>query len=109
MFWICNFFNKQRHSLTSSGSSNQLLSPECWKVTLRVLGCLPPSRQTKSKAGQAHSTTDVSGRAVGHSASPCRGPISLSPQQVTNVGVNRVKPLYRIMASIPFYLSHQML
>ncbi|TKS78798.1 Ectopic P granules protein 5 -like protein [Collichthys lucidus] len=63
-------------------SSNQLLSPECWKVTLRVLGCLPPSRQTKSKAEQALSTTDVSGRAAGPPASTYRSPISLSPQQV---------------------------
>jgi len=53
-----------------SGSSNQLLSPECWKVTLRVLGCLPPSRSSKSKAEQP-------------SASSYRSPISLSPQQVT--------------------------
>lgn len=57
----------------SSGSSNQLLSPECWKVTLRVLGCLPLSRQTKSKPEQTPS------------ASPYRSPISLSPQQVTAV------------------------
>lgn len=77
----------------SSGSSNQLLSPECWKVTLRVLGCLPPSRQTKSKAEQALSTTDVSGRAAGPPASTYRSPISLSPQQVVNVGVNRFKLL----------------
>lgn len=72
----------------SSGSSNQLLSPECWKVTLRVLGCLPLSRQTKSKPEQTHGTTDVSGRAVGPSASPYRPPISLSPQQVTTVRGN---------------------
>ena len=71
----------------SSGSSNQLLSPECWKVTLRVLGCLPPSRHTKSKAEQALSTTDASGRAVVPPASPYRSTISLSPQQVANVGV----------------------
>uniref|UniRef100_A0A3B4URI2 Ectopic P-granules autophagy protein 5 homolog (C. elegans) n=1 Tax=Seriola dumerili TaxID=41447 RepID=A0A3B4URI2_SERDU len=45
--------------LLMTSSSNQLLSPECWKVTLRVLGCLPPSRSTKSKAEQALSTTDV--------------------------------------------------
>ncbi|XP_037632839.1 ectopic P granules protein 5 homolog [Sebastes umbrosus] len=68
--------------LLMTSSSNQLLSPECWKVTLRVLGCLPPSRNTKSKAEQALSTTDVSGRAVGPPASPYRSLISLSPQQV---------------------------
>ncbi|KAE8292255.1 Ectopic P granules protein 5-like protein [Larimichthys crocea] len=68
--------------LLMTSSSNQLLSPECWKVTLRVLGCLPPSRQTKSKAEQALSTTDVSGRAAGPPASTYRSPISLSPQQV---------------------------
>uniref|UniRef100_A0A8C4I1C1 Ectopic P-granules autophagy protein 5 homolog (C. elegans) n=1 Tax=Dicentrarchus labrax TaxID=13489 RepID=A0A8C4I1C1_DICLA len=48
--------------LLMTSSSNQLLSPECWKVTLRVLGCLPPSRSSRSKAEQA--TTDVSGRTV---------------------------------------------
>ncbi|XP_056231949.1 ectopic P granules protein 5 homolog [Seriola aureovittata] len=68
--------------LLMTSSSNQLLSPECWKVTLRVLGCLPPSRSTKSKAEQALSTTDVPGRAVGPQASPYRSPVSLSPQQV---------------------------
>uniref|UniRef100_A0A8C4I1H2 Ectopic P-granules autophagy protein 5 homolog (C. elegans) n=1 Tax=Dicentrarchus labrax TaxID=13489 RepID=A0A8C4I1H2_DICLA len=66
--------------LLMTSSSNQLLSPECWKVTLRVLGCLPPSRSSRSKAEQA--TTDVSGRTVGPPASPYRSPISLSPQQV---------------------------
>ncbi|XP_040011126.1 ectopic P granules protein 5 homolog [Xiphias gladius] len=68
--------------LLMTSSSNQLLSPECWKVTLRVLGCLPPSRSIKSKAEQALSTTDVPGRAVGPQASPHRSPVSLSPQQV---------------------------
>ncbi|XP_041793587.1 ectopic P granules protein 5 homolog [Chelmon rostratus] len=68
--------------LLMTSSSNQLLSPECWKVTLRVLGCLPPTRHTKSKAEQALNTTDVSGRAVGPPASPHRSSISLSPQQV---------------------------
>ncbi|XP_026178495.1 ectopic P granules protein 5 homolog [Mastacembelus armatus] len=68
--------------LLMTSSSNQLLSPECWKVTLRVLGCLPPSRGSKSKTEQALSTTDVLGRAVGPPASPYRSAISLSPQQV---------------------------
>ncbi|XP_041855260.1 ectopic P granules protein 5 homolog [Melanotaenia boesemani] len=62
--------------LLMTSSSNQLLSPECWKVTLRVLGCLPPSRSTKSKI--EHSPSN----AVGPPASPYRSPISLSPQQV---------------------------
>ncbi|XP_040898135.1 ectopic P granules protein 5 homolog [Toxotes jaculatrix] len=68
--------------LLMTSSSNQLLSPECWKVTLRVLGCLPPSRSTKSKAEQTLSATDVPSRAVGPQASPYRSPVSLSPQQV---------------------------
>ncbi|XP_034728378.1 ectopic P granules protein 5 homolog [Etheostoma cragini] len=68
--------------LLMTSSSDQLLSPECWKVTLRVLGCLPPSHNTKSKAEQARSTADISGRAVGSPSSPHRSPISLSPQQV---------------------------
>ncbi|XP_068166676.1 ectopic P granules protein 5 homolog isoform X2 [Antennarius striatus] len=67
--------------LLTTSSSSQLLSPECWKVTLRVLGCLPPPRHTKSKAEQAQSTTDVSGHAVRPSVSPYRSSISLSPQQ----------------------------
>uniref|UniRef100_A0AAQ5ZL67 Ectopic P-granules autophagy protein 5 homolog n=1 Tax=Amphiprion ocellaris TaxID=80972 RepID=A0AAQ5ZL67_AMPOC len=50
--------------LLMTSSSNQLLSPECWKVTLRVLGCLPPSRSTKSKAEQPVGPADVPGRTV---------------------------------------------
>ncbi|CAJ1068858.1 ectopic P granules protein 5 homolog isoform X1 [Xyrichtys novacula] len=68
--------------LLMTSSSNQLLSPECWKVTLRVLGSLPPSRNSKSKSDQSHCTTDVPGRAVVPSPSSHRTPISLSPQQV---------------------------
>uniref|UniRef100_A0A3P9CKA7 Ectopic P-granules autophagy protein 5 homolog (C. elegans) n=1 Tax=Maylandia zebra TaxID=106582 RepID=A0A3P9CKA7_9CICH len=45
--------------LLMTSSSNQLLSPECWKVTLRVLGCLPPSRSTKGKAEAAVCSTEV--------------------------------------------------
>uniref|UniRef100_A0A4W6GAP0 Ectopic P-granules autophagy protein 5 homolog (C. elegans) n=1 Tax=Lates calcarifer TaxID=8187 RepID=A0A4W6GAP0_LATCA len=45
--------------LLMTSSSNQLLSPECWKVTLRVLGCLPPSRSTKSKTEQGLPATDA--------------------------------------------------
>ncbi|XP_047237311.1 ectopic P granules protein 5 homolog [Girardinichthys multiradiatus] len=62
--------------LLMTSSADQLLSPECWKVTLRVLGCLPPSRSTKSKPEQSFSS------AVGAPASPHRSPISLSPQQM---------------------------
>ncbi|XP_074526057.1 ectopic P granules protein 5 homolog isoform X2 [Halichoeres trimaculatus] len=68
--------------LLMTSSSNQLLSPECWKVTLRVLGSLPPSRNSKSKSEQSHCTSDVSGRAVVSSPSLHRALISLSPQQV---------------------------
>uniref|UniRef100_A0A3P9IPT2 Ectopic P-granules autophagy protein 5 homolog (C. elegans) n=1 Tax=Oryzias latipes TaxID=8090 RepID=A0A3P9IPT2_ORYLA len=42
--------------LLMTSSSNQLLSSECWKVTLRVLGCLPPSRSPKSKVEPSVST-----------------------------------------------------
>nr|XP_020450035.1 ectopic P granules protein 5 homolog [Monopterus albus] len=68
--------------LLMTSSSNQLLSPECWRVTLRELGCLPPNCSTKSKAEQTLSTIDVLSRAAGAPASPYRSPISLSPQQV---------------------------
>lgn len=67
--------------LLTTSSSNQLLSPECWKVTLRVLGCLPPTH-SRIKGEQALSTSDVSSRTAGPTASPYRSPISLSPQQV---------------------------
>ncbi|XP_054630458.1 ectopic P granules protein 5 homolog [Dunckerocampus dactyliophorus] len=68
--------------LLMTSSSNQLLSPECWKVTLRVLGCSPPSRSIKNKSEQVVSTFEVSGRIPTSPASPCRSSISLSPQQV---------------------------
>ncbi|XP_010772204.1 ectopic P granules protein 5 homolog [Notothenia coriiceps] len=67
--------------LLMTSSSDQLLSPECWKVTLRVLGCLPPTRSSKIKAEPVQSTPDVSGRSAGPTA-PYRSPISLSHQQV---------------------------
>ncbi|XP_053725820.1 ectopic P granules protein 5 homolog [Synchiropus splendidus] len=63
--------------LLMTSSSDQLLSPECWKATLRVLGCLPPSRGSKHKAEMSHSTPDMSSR----TASPHRAAITLSPQQ----------------------------
>ncbi|XP_014847751.1 PREDICTED: ectopic P granules protein 5 homolog [Poecilia mexicana] len=62
--------------LLMTSSADQLLSPECWKVTLRVLGCLPPTRSSKNKPEPSFSS------AVGATASPYRSPISLSPQQV---------------------------
>ncbi|KAM9858500.1 ectopic P granules protein 5 homolog [Aulostomus maculatus] len=68
--------------LLMTSSSNQLLSPECWKVTLRVLGCLPPVRSSKTKGEQGVNTPDASSRPAGAAASPYRSPISLSPQQV---------------------------
>lgn len=68
--------------LLMTSSSNQLLSAECWKVTLRVLGCLPPSRQSKIKSEQAPVSSDVSSHAATASSSPYRSQISLSPQQV---------------------------
>ncbi|CAN9513284.1 unnamed protein product [Ophioblennius macclurei] len=68
--------------LLMNSSSDQLLSPECWKVTLRVLGCLPPSRSSKNKSEQVVGAAEVPGRAVGSQSAPYRSPISLSPQQV---------------------------
>lgn len=86
---VCyNCYNMLKHVLSSTGSSNQSLSPECWKVTLRVLGCLPPSRSSKTKTEQALSASDVSSRGVGHPPSPYRSPISLSPQQVNIAAVD---------------------
>uniref|UniRef100_A0A672I9K1 Ectopic P-granules autophagy protein 5 homolog (C. elegans) n=1 Tax=Salarias fasciatus TaxID=181472 RepID=A0A672I9K1_SALFA len=68
--------------LLMNSSSDQLLSPECWKVTLRVLGCLPPSRSSKNKSEQSPSGAEVPSRAVGPQTSTYRPSISLSPQQV---------------------------
>uniref|UniRef100_A0AAY4BDZ3 Ectopic P-granules autophagy protein 5 homolog n=1 Tax=Denticeps clupeoides TaxID=299321 RepID=A0AAY4BDZ3_9TELE len=54
--------------LLMQSSSEQLLSPECWKASLRVLGCSPPPKKKSTKA----------------SISTMSGPpsIYLSPQQV---------------------------
>lgn len=68
--------------LLMTSSSNQLLSPECWKATLRVLGCLPSLHSNKNKVEQVQSISDSSGRDAGHQRAPYRSPISLSPQQV---------------------------
>lgn len=68
--------------LLMKSSSEQLLSPEVWKETLRVLGCLPSLRNNKTKDEQTQSLLDSSGRAAAPQVSPYRSPISLSPQQV---------------------------
>ncbi|XP_034026058.1 ectopic P granules protein 5 homolog [Thalassophryne amazonica] len=68
--------------LLMTSSSNQLLSPECWNVTLRVLGCLPLSRSSKNKGEQPLSTLETSSCAAGPQASSHRFFVSLSPQQV---------------------------
>ncbi|XP_057687965.1 ectopic P granules protein 5 homolog [Corythoichthys intestinalis] len=64
--------------LLMTSSSNQLLSPECWKVTMRALGCSSTSRSSKNKCEQGQSS-DVPARRTG---SPYRSQITLSPQQV---------------------------
>ena len=69
---------------TVSGSSDQLLSPECWRVTLRVLSCSPTSQSTKGKS-EAGSSSDSRGTAISPPPRPpssYRSPVSLSPQQV---------------------------
>ncbi|KAF7660149.1 hypothetical protein LDENG_00286760 [Lucifuga dentata] len=68
--------------LLMTSSSDQLLSPECWKVTLRVLGCSPAPRSSKSKDEQALCSADIPGHSTGLPSSPYRSPISLSAQQV---------------------------
>ncbi|KAJ3604435.1 hypothetical protein NHX12_029176 [Muraenolepis orangiensis] len=62
--------------LLMSSSSDQLLSPECWKVTLRVLGCLPPTRGPRSTAEPGGDP------ATGSPGAYYRTAISLAPQQV---------------------------
>uniref|UniRef100_A0AAV2MR95 Ectopic P granules protein 5 homolog n=1 Tax=Knipowitschia caucasica TaxID=637954 RepID=A0AAV2MR95_KNICA len=68
--------------LLMKSSSDQLLSPECWKVTLRALGCLPSLKNAKTKDEPVQNILDSSGRPVGHQSSSSRSYISLSPQQV---------------------------
>lgn len=74
--------------LLMNSSSDQLLSPEVWGVTLRALGCTPPTHKaTKTPADPAtgaaltppHPSALSSAPAP---ASPYRAPITLSPQQV---------------------------
>ncbi|XP_041741789.2 ectopic P granules protein 5 homolog [Coregonus clupeaformis] len=64
--------------LLMTSSTEQLLSPECWRVTLRVLGVSPPPCNTKTTA-EPSGTADTPKPT---SASPRRAPITLSPQQV---------------------------
>ncbi|XP_061116249.1 ectopic P granules protein 5 homolog isoform X2 [Conger conger] len=53
--------------LLMQSSSEQLLSPDCWRASLAVLGCSPPTRKRGAKpAGNAKGTASI----------------SLSPQQV---------------------------
>ncbi|KAG5280995.1 hypothetical protein AALO_G00066300 [Alosa alosa] len=65
--------------LLMQSSSEQLLSPECWRSSLRVLGCSPPP--TRKKVARAPSSSSSSS-----SSSPKAGSgsasIYLSPQQV---------------------------
>lgn len=68
--------------LLMKSSSEQLLSPECWKETLRVLGCLPALRNKKIKDEPAQNMLESCGRATVQQVSPYRSSISLSPQQV---------------------------
>lgn len=46
----------------SLGSAEQLLSPECWKATLRALGCCAPSFQQEAasaKSAMLQGSSDV--------------------------------------------------
>lgn len=48
--------------LFALGSAEQLLSPECWKATLRALGCYAPSGQQGAASVESsvlHSASDV--------------------------------------------------
>ncbi|XP_051019663.1 ectopic P granules protein 5 homolog [Acomys russatus] len=48
--------------LLVQSSAEQLLSPECWKATLRALGCYPPSSQQGAVSVESsvlHSASDV--------------------------------------------------
>lgn len=67
--------------LLMTSSSDQLLSPECWKVTLRVLGCTQPLR-TVSATSEAGTTPTPPRLPADTPAPPHRAPISLSPQLV---------------------------
>ncbi|XP_046871698.1 ectopic P granules protein 5 homolog [Hypomesus transpacificus] len=58
--------------LLMTSCSDQLLSPECWKVTLRALGCSAPLRSSSAPLPPPADPP----------APPSRAPISLSPQLV---------------------------
>ncbi|KAL0979304.1 hypothetical protein UPYG_G00183410 [Umbra pygmaea] len=64
--------------LLMTSSTEQLLSPECWRVTLTVLGVAPSPLNTKTPA-EPSSTADTPDIPP---ASPKQAPIGLSPQQV---------------------------
>lgn len=49
-------------SVSSLGSAEQLLSPECWKATLRALRCDAPSSQQGAASADSsvlHSASEV--------------------------------------------------
>ncbi|CDQ91173.1 unnamed protein product [Oncorhynchus mykiss] len=64
--------------LLMTSSTEQLLSPECWRVTLCVLGVSPLPCNTKPTA-EPSGTADTPKPT---SISPSQAPITLSPQQV---------------------------
>ncbi|CAB1319873.1 unnamed protein product [Coregonus sp. 'balchen'] len=64
--------------LLMTSSTEQLLSPECWRVTLCVLGISPAPCNTKTTA-EPSGTADTPKPT---STSPSQAPITLSPQQV---------------------------
>ncbi|XP_071259097.1 ectopic P granules protein 5 homolog [Salvelinus alpinus] len=64
--------------LLMTSSTEQLLSPECWRVTLCVLGVSPLPCKTKPTA-EPSGTADTPKPT---SISPSQAPITLSPQQV---------------------------
>ncbi|XP_030226666.1 ectopic P granules protein 5 homolog [Gadus morhua] len=67
--------------LLMTSSSDQLLAPECWKGTLRLLGCLPPPRSPRGPAEPGAGGADPQGPAGGSPAAHYRTSVSLSPQQ----------------------------
>uniref|UniRef100_A0A8C4ZCS8 Ectopic P-granules autophagy protein 5 homolog (C. elegans) n=1 Tax=Gadus morhua TaxID=8049 RepID=A0A8C4ZCS8_GADMO len=50
--------------LLMTSSSDQLLAPECWKGTLRLLGCLPPPRSPRGPAEPGAGGADPQGPAA---------------------------------------------
>lgn len=60
-------------------------------MTLRVLGCLPPTHSRSRSKEESLATADGSGRTAGPSAAPHRSALSLSPQQVTHSNLVSLK------------------